>query len=171
MRRKLLLLVPTLFALLLPNARSVSATPPETPKAAPAPPPADVKKAADAKAKETVERQLVQPLAAKEGRRTHFSRGYIPPQARRVRVLDGEKATDRRGAEFVTFAVDERYGLLARDADDPSVWRQGVIVGCVYPARDEVFVRRGDKFFGAGLLLGQKTSAADEAVCRPTTSS
>ena len=41
-----------------------------------------------------------------------------------------------------------------------------MIVGCVYPARDEIFIKRGDKFFGAGLLLGRKTAAADDTVCR-----
>ena len=75
---------------------------------------------------------------------------------------------DGRGAEFVTFAIDERSGKYARrPADDPAGWRADAIVGCVYPARGEVFVKRGDKFFGARLLLGQKTAAADDSVCRP----
>ena len=117
-----------------------------------------------------VEQRLVKPLAEKEARRNRFSRSYIPPQARRVRVLDGERSTDGRGAEFVAFAVDERArGLVPRAADESGRWREDAIVGCVYPARDEVFIKRGDKFFGAGLLLGQKTVAADDAVCRPAT--
>ena len=113
-----------------------------------------------------VERRLVEPLADKEERRGRFSRAYIPPQARRVRV-DGERSTDGRGAEFVAFAVDERSGRLGPRKDDDSGWRKDAIVGCVYPARDEVFIKRGDRFFAAGLLLGQRTPAADEAVCRP----
>ena len=85
-----------------------------------------------------------------------------------MRVLDGARSTDGRGAEFVAFAVDERSGLsVRRAADDSDHWRKDAIVGCVYPARDEVFIKRGDKFFGAGLLLGQKTVAADDAICRP----
>ena len=121
-----------------------------------------------AEATAVVESRLVKPLAEKEARRNRFSRAYIPPQARRVRVLDGKRSTDGRGAEFVAFAVDERArGFAARAADDSGRWREDAIVGCVYPAREEVFIKRGDKFFGAGLLLGQKTAAADDAVCRP----
>lgn len=133
----------------MPTARPASATPPETATA-------------------VVEKQLVKPLAQKEERRSRFSRAYIPPQARRVRVLDDQKSTDARGAAFVPFAVDERSGKFARrPADDPAGWRQDAIVGCVYPARDEVFVKRGDKHFAAGLLLGLKTPPADPAVCQP----
>ncbi len=121
-----------------------------------------------AEATAVVEKQLVKPLGEKEARRSRFSRAYIPPQARRVRVLDPSRSTDGRGAEFVAFAVDERSGVLARKAaDDSGRWREDAIVGCVYPARDEVFIKRGDKFFAASLLLGQKTAAADDAVCRP----
>ena len=111
-----------------------------------------------------VEKQLVRPLAQKEGGRSHFSRSYVPPRERRVRVLESARSTDGRGAEFVAFAVDERSGFFGDD--DSSRWRKDAIVGCVYPARGEIFIKRGDKYFGAGLLLGQKT-AADDTVCRP----
>lgn len=85
-----------------------------------------------------------------------------------MRILDSQRSTDSRGAAFVTFAVDEHSGTFARRATDNSgPWRRDAIVGCVYPARDEVFIKRGDKFFAAALLLGQKTSAADDTVCRP----
>ncbi len=115
-----------------------------------------------------VETQLVKRLAEKEARRNRFSRAYIPPQARRVRVLDQERSTDSRGAEFVAFAIDEHSGGFARKAADAArLWRKDTIVGCVYPARDEIFIKRGDKFFGADLLLGRKTTAADDTVCRP----
>lgn len=121
-----------------------------------------------AKAAAVVETKLVKPLADKEARRNRFSRAYIPPQDRRVRVLDHEQSTDSRGAEFVAFAIDEHSGGFARKAADASrLWRKDTIVGCVYPARDEVFIKRGDKFFGAGLLLGRKTAAGDDTVCRP----
>jgi hypothetical protein len=145
--------------LLSPTVREASAAPPEKQAAAPPAP-------ADAKAAAVVEKQLVKPLADKEAKRSRFSRAYIPPLARRVRVLDGERSTDGRGGEFVAFAVDEHSGRLVARDDDSSHWRKDAIVGCVYPARDEVFIKRGDKFFGAGLLLGQKTSA-DDVVCRP----
>ena len=84
-----------------------------------------------------------------------------------MRILDHERSTDDRGAAFVAFAVDARSRMLALKPADDSGWRKDAIVGCVYPARDEVFIKRGDKFFGAGLLLGQKTAAADDTVCRP----
>lgn len=130
--------------------------------------PIEIKPMAEATATVVVEKQLVKPLAEKEARRSRFSRSYIPPLARRVRVLDGERSTDGRGAEFAAFAVDERSGVFARHAaDDSSRWRKDAIVGCVYPARDEIFIKRGDKFFDAGLLLGKRTAAADDTVCRP----
>jgi hypothetical protein len=136
--------------LLVPTARRASATPPDQPTA---------------EAQAVVEKQLVKPLADKEAKRSRFTRAYIPPQARRVRVLESERSTDARGAEFVAFAVDERSGRLAPRAADDADWRKDAIVGCVYPTRDEVFIKRGDKFFAATLLLGQKTAAADDAVC------
>lgn len=163
MRRTHLLLVLPLSLLLLPIARTASATPPNT-QITPTKPIAEV----EAKVTAVVEKQLVKPLSEKEERRNRFSRSYIPPQARRVRVLDNQQSTDSRGAAFVAFAVDERSGLIARRAaDDSRHWRKDAIVGCVYPARDEVFIKRGDKFFGASLLLGKKTAAADDLICRP----
>jgi len=161
----------------LPAARRASATPPDTQSAAhPSPArtetqrPIEIKPMAEttATAEAVVQQQLVKRLAEKEANRNRFSRSYIPPQARRVRVLDRERSTDGRGAEFVAFAVDERSGVLSRlAADDADRWRKDAIVGCVYPARDEFFIKRGDKFFGAGLLLGKRTAAADDTVCRP----
>jgi hypothetical protein len=129
--------------------------------------PIEGKPAAEVEAAAVVEKQLLRPLTQKEAKQDRFSRAYIPPQARRVRILDQERSTDGRGVVFVAFAVDARSRMLARKAGDDSGWRKDAIVGCVYPARDEVFIKRGDKFFGAGLLLGQKTAAAAEEVCRP----
>jgi len=176
-----LLLVLPLFALLSPTARTASGTPPDTQNAPPpslartqAQRPIEVKPTAEANAEATavaaavVDKQLVKPLAQKEAGRSRFSRAYIPPRARRVRVLDRERSTDGRGAEFVAFAVDEASGVFARRAaDDSRGWRKDAIVGCVYPARDEIFIKRGDKFFAAGLLLGRKNAAADDTVRRP----
>lgn len=144
-----LLLVLLLLALSAAAAQAASATPPDAATA-------------------VVERQLIKPLADKEGRQSRFSRVYVPPQTRRVRVLDKQEATDGRGAAFLPFAIDERAAVVGRRAaDDERGWRKDAILGCVYPARDEVFIKRGDKFFGATLLLGKKTPAADAAVCRP----
>jgi len=124
--------------------------------------------AADAEATALVERHLVRPLGEKEDRRSRFSRAYIPPRARRVRILDRVRSVDSRGGEFVAFAVDDRAGGFALEAGDGSGrWRRDAIVGCAYPARDEIFIKRGDEFFAPGLLLGKKTAAADQTVCRP----
>lgn len=158
----------------MPTARTASATPPDTHGAALAAPaqaqaqsPTASKPTTQDDATDVVQKRLIRPLAQKEAGRNRLSRSYIPPQARRVRIPDGQRSTDGRGAEFVAFAVDERSGRLAfRDGDDSRGWREDVIVGCVYPAKDEIFIKRGDKFFAAGLLLGQKTSA-DDTVCRP----
>jgi hypothetical protein len=121
-----------------------------------------------AQAAAVVETQLLKPLAEREARRSRFTRASIPPRVRQVRVLDRERSTDGRGAEFAPFAVDERSVVFARQvADDSTRWRKDAIVGCVYPLRGEIFIKRGDKFFGASLLLGKKTLAADEMVCRP----
>ena len=158
MHRRHLLIVLPIFALLFPTARKASARPPDT----------QIKPTAEATATAVVEKRLVTPLAEKEERRISFSRAYIAPLARRVRVLAREQSTDGHGAAFVPFAIDESFGGFSRRADNETRrWRKDVIVGCVYPARDEVFIKRGDKFFAAGLLLGKKTAAADDTVCRP----
>jgi hypothetical protein len=159
MNRKHLRLVLPLFALLLPTARTASATPPDKPAA---------DSAAAMQAKTEIDKQLVKPLANKEAHQSRFSRAYIPPQERRVRVLESEGSTDGRGAEFLTFAVDERSGAFARRGDtDAQVWRKDEIVGCVYPARAEVFIKLGTQYFAPTLLLGKRTPAADATVCQP----
>ena len=99
MNRKIVPFILPLLALLLPTARAASATPPDGPMA---------------DAASVVEKQLVKPLAEKEARRNRFSRSYIPPLARRVRLLDRDRSTDGRGAQFAAFAVDERSGVFAR---------------------------------------------------------
>lgn len=129
-------------------------------------------------AKTAVQKSLIKPLAAKEARNSRFSRAYMPPQARRIRVLDEKALTDSKGAAFMSFAVDSKSGFAgldeldddaAADADKAAkaekAWRKDVITGCVYPESGEVFVKRGDKFFSGGLLLGKKSSAAAEHVC------
>ena len=172
MHARHLTVVLPLFAILLPAAPGVSATPPDQPSAAPTAPartqrPTEATPKAGADATAVVDKQLVQPLTLKEAKQDRFSRAYVPPQARRVRILDDQPSTDGRGAAFVAFAVDARPRLLARKAADDADWRKDAIVGCVYPTRDEVFIKRGDKFFGAGLLLGRRTAPPDAAVCRP----
>ena len=129
----------------------------------------------EADAKAVIAKVLIKPLAVKEQKHSRFSRAYLPPQARRVRVIDTVARTDSKGAAFMTFAVDSKSGLGDLDDDgDEAVakedqgWRKDVITGCVYPDSGEVFVNRSGKLYGAGILLGKKSTAgaADEAVCK-----
>lgn len=108
--------------------------------------------------------KLLGPLSVKEAGRSRFSRAFIPPVARRVRVLDTEPRHDAADQAFVTFAVDEQRGL-AFDDQPETEWHADVIKGCVYLERGEVFVERGHTQFPAGLLLGQKVKA-NPAACR-----
>jgi hypothetical protein len=140
---------------------------PPAPARTEAPHPVENKPTVDAEA--VVDKQLIKPLVKREAKQDRFSRAYIPPQARQVRIIDRQPSTDSRGAQFVAFAVDQRPRLFGSKAgDDRYPLRKDVIVGCVYPVRDEVFIKRGEKFFGAGLLLGQR-APADDSVCRAAT--
>lgn len=115
-----------------------------------------------------VQQKLRRPLAMKEQEHSKFSRARLPPQDRRLRLQ--QAAVDATGATFVAFAVDSRHGF----ADSDDAWRADAIVGCVYPGRDEVFIRRGDEVRPAAMLLGKKTKAAPATTCTahgPTTAS
>lgn len=106
-----------------------------------------------------MQKKLLGPLAAKENEFSKFSRARLPPQERRLRLQ--QAAVDKSGATFVAFAVDSRHGF----ADLEGAWRAGTIVGCVYPGRDEVFIRRGHEVRPAAMLLGKKTKAAPATTC------
>src|SRR5262245_26559199 len=80
-----------------------------------------------------VRHTLLEPLAAREDKQSRFSRARLPPQERRVRILDGHPRRDARGDSFVRFAVDARHGF-ARD----EAWTTDDITGCVYLARGDV---------------------------------
>lgn len=135
---------------------------PPTPKAdTPAPTPVQ-----DEAAK-VVQTKLVQPLTAKEGERSRFSRARMPPQARRVRVLDAEPKKDSSGAAYMAFAVDARHGFAVLDVDDDDKgWRKDTLTGCVYVQSGEVFIKRGDDFMAAAMLLGKKSPAPAAHVCK-----
>ena len=107
-----------------------------------------------------VKDKLLTPLAAREAARSRYSRAAPPAAERRLRMLDAKPIADTRGAAYVGFAVDARYGLGA------GRWQVGVITGCVYPESGEVYVRYGDSFRAAGVLLGKKTPPAAGHVCR-----
>ena len=107
-----------------------------------------------------VQERLLVPLAARESARSSYSRARPPAAERRVRLLDAAPIADSKGGAFVGFAVDARYGR------GEGRWRQSVIAGCVYVESGEVYVRYGDAFRAAGVILGAMTPPAAGNVCR-----
>lgn len=102
-----------------------------------------------------IEASLLKPLAEQEERRSRFSRARLPPRERRLRVTQATPVTDAQGREFHAFAIDVRFG---------AGWKDGDVVGCAYPATGEVFVKRGDSFRPASILLGKNVKPVD-GVC------
>jgi hypothetical protein len=96
------------------------------------------------RARHRVETGLVKPLAQQEGSR--FSRARPPPRERRVRITSATATADKDGRSFVPFAIDVRFG---------SEWRENDVVGCVYTASGDLFVKRGDAYRPAAFLLGK----------------
>jgi hypothetical protein len=113
-----------------------------------------------------VQRELLQPLAAKERDQSRFSRARLPAQERRVRMLDDQPRKDTAGNAFFTFAVDARHGVYPRTEDDAAHWRPAAITGCVYVERGEVFVTSGDRYRPAAFLLGKNLKPAAEPICQ-----
>lgn len=95
-----------------------------------------------------IEAAVLRPLA--ELLPPRFSRVRVPPVERRARVLQDNPSFDGSGRAFVPFAVDVRFG---------ESWRENEIVGCAYVQSGEVFVKRGDGFRPAEVLLGKKVAA------------
>jgi hypothetical protein len=89
---------------------------------------------------------IVKPLAERAGSR--FSRSRPPPHESRVRVTQATLSRDKQGREFVPFSVDVRFGS--------GDWQRDDIVGCAYRASGSLFVRLGEAYFPAALLLGKK---------------
>jgi hypothetical protein len=108
-----------------------------------------------------VQEKLLAPLAARESARSSYSRARPPAAERRLRMLDAAPVADGKGAAFVGFAVDARYGR-----GGAGQWQEKVITGCVYVESGEVYVRYGDAFRAAGVLLGKTTPPAAAHVCR-----
>jgi len=109
-----------------------------------------------------VQQKLLKPLASKEDERSKFSRARMPPQERRVRVLDAAVRTDDQGQRFVAFAVDSRHGYAELDEQN---WRKDTITGCAYPDSGDIFVTQGEHHRPASMLLGKKTKDAPAHVC------
>lgn len=138
-------------AILLFSHLTFAESPPEQSAASPEVKPAEA----------LVQSALLQPLARNERKRSRFTRAALPPQERRVRLLDQAPRQDAQGRPYVRFAVDARHG---RRADAP--WRLDAITGCVYLEKGEVFVAKGEQFRPAKFLLGKYAKAAGSATCR-----
>jgi hypothetical protein len=98
------------------------------------------------RAQRRVETGLVKPLAEQETP-SRFSRARPAPRQRRVRITDTTATLDKSGRAFVPFAIDVRFG--------GSEWRENDIVGCVYSASGDLFVKKGDAYRPAAFLLGK----------------
>jgi hypothetical protein len=118
-------------------------------------------------AKSTLQAKLLEPLQKKEEQRSRFSRAVTPPSARRVRVPEEAPGKDARGRSYLAFAVDERrsFGVVPDHADPEAEWYRDAIVGCVYPDTGDVFIRRGETYYAASVLLGKPTQTAPAGVC------
>lgn len=99
---------------------------------------------------------LLAPLAEQEANTSRFSRARMPPRERRLRVTQVTPAVDAAGRPFMTFAIDVRWG------DD---WRDNDIVGCAYLKSGDLFVKRGEEFRSAAILLGKPADPAP-GVCK-----
>ncbi len=110
-----------------------------------------------ATAKQRVEEGLLKPLAEKEKDAGRFTRARMPPRERRVRVTQATTTADKHGGGYLPFAIDVRWG---------DEWHQNDIVGCAYLKTGALFVKRGDEYRPASVLLG-KSAEAVAGVCTP----
>ena len=126
----------------------------------------EVKTAEAKSAVALVSHDLVQPLAANDDKRGRFSRARLPPQERRVRILDDKPRKDAEGVAFMRFSIDARFGY-GQAGRDEAQWSRDTITGCVYLERSQVFVKKGDSYRPAAFLLGKNVKAAAESTCEP----
>ncbi len=109
-----------------------------------------------------VQKQVLVPLRDRAHTRSKMSRAALPPQKRRVRIIDAALRTDDKGRQFVTFAIDAMYRVfdtledVASDSAHES-WSRDEMTGCVY-ANGEVFVRTGDVHRSAAAVVAKKKS-------------
>ena len=73
-----------------------------------------------------------------------------------MRVPQTTLSRDAQGREFVPFAVDIRYGKGKWQTDT---------VGCAYRTSGNLFVKIGDAYYPAVLLLGKQVDPV-AAVCQ-----
>ena len=109
-----------------------------------------------------VQKQVLVPLRDRANTRSKMSRAALPPQKRRVRIIDAALRTDDKGQQFVTFAIDAMYRVFDTledvASDNPHErWSRDEMTGCVY-ANGEVFVRTGDVHRSAAAVVAKKKS-------------
>ena len=97
-------------------------------------------------AQRRVDEGIVRPLAEKSAQRSKFSRAARAPIERRARITRTSPLVDKRGREFLPFAIDVRFG---------SDWREDQTLGCVYRHSGELFVKNADEYRPAAYLLGK----------------
>ncbi len=97
-------------------------------------------------ATERVQNGLVNRL---DSERAKFSRAMPAPRERRVRILSSSLSTDEKGRAFASFEVDDRFG---------EEWNVS-IVGCVYKGSGNIFVKLGEEYRPAEILLGKDVKA------------
>jgi hypothetical protein len=118
-------------------------------------------------AKAVLEAKLLEPLQKKEASRSHFSRAALPPQTRRIRILNNAPQTDAKGHSFVPFAIDQSHAYGGDKEIPEANWFKDVITGCVYPDTGDVMVRRGEAYYPSSILLGSAAPLASGDVCQP----
>jgi hypothetical protein len=112
----------------------------------------------DVTLRQALEVKLLQPLAQRQAQRSTFSRARMPPAERRVRVIDAALTRDAQGQGYATFAVDVRFATAR--------WAENAIVGCIYPDSGAVYVKYGDGWRDAAVLLGKKVADPAASVCQ-----
>ena len=105
-----------------------------------------------------VEKGLLEPLAQKEKARSRFSRAWAPPQERRVRVTQAAATLDSSGRPYMAFSVDVRRG---------AEWQENDLVGCAYTQTGALFVKVGDDYRPAEILLGKDVAVAPNVCTAP----
>ena len=111
-----------------------------------------------------VEKVLLKPLSVRERQHSRLSRVMQPAAERRVRVRDAFPQKDSEGKEFVTFAVDVRYGWDFGEGAGGE-WQNNDLTGCSYLDSGEVFIKRGEGHYPAAMLLGKRTKVAAKQIC------
>jgi hypothetical protein len=119
-------------------------------------------------AQSVVQAKFLDPLQKMESNRSRFSRAVLPPQARRVRILDNTPQADREGRLFLSFAVDESrsFGIEKDKGVAEDQWFKNAITGCVYPQTGDVLVKLGEAYYASSVLLGRSTPTSPADVCQ-----